>query len=346
VGLDLVHDRLIPLKGLMRKTTLALAAGAALLAAAPAADAADYAVTGGKLDWTIANVMTSFGDPARSWLGYVTFNQAGNPGSSNGTAAVTAPATLTGPTGAAAAGVTPDSARGADQTYTFGYPVSDGGQYTDKGVGTIETNGTVTFTVHGVPITVVDPLITLNGLTGTLKASGVTADRTGTPSTYDRSTDQFKLDLANAEVKLRADGSRRITGIVPLSTATTQLAGFGPNSTRYGTMSLTLALDETTPRIGAAGRDGANGTNGKDGVNGRDAELRVIRLKKAPFKTTAEVHVRLVDRASGKTVARGTAQRRTLRLGVLSGTTLKGAYLLKRTAKKASGNRQATVTIG
>ena len=330
----------------MRKTTLALAAGATLLAAAPAADAADYAVTGGKLDWTIANVMTSFGDPARSWLGYVTFNQPGNPGSSNGTAGVTAPATLTGPTGAAATGVTPDSARGADQTYTFGYPVSDGGKYTDKGVGTVETKGTVTFTVHGVPITVVDPLVTLDGLTGTLKASGVTADRTGTPSTYDRSTDQFKLDLSNAEVKLRADGSRRITGIVPLSTATTQLAGFGANSNRYGTMSLTLALNETTPALGAAGRDGKDGANGTNGKDGRDAELRVIRLKKAPFKTTAEVHVRLVDRASGKTVARGTAERKTLRLGVLSGTTLRGSYLLKRTAKKASGNLQATVTIG
>ena len=38
----------------MRTLALALAA-AALLAAAPAAGAADYTVTGGKLDWTIAN---------------------------------------------------------------------------------------------------------------------------------------------------------------------------------------------------------------------------------------------------------------------------------------------------
>ena len=74
-----------------------------------------------------------------------------------------------------------------------------------------------------------------------------------------------------------------------------------------------------------------------------DAEAR---LKKAPFKTRAEVHVRLVDRATGKTVGRGTAERKTLRLSVLTGTTLKGTYLLKRTAKKASGNRQARVTIG
>ena len=56
--------------------------------------------------------------------------------------------------------------------------------------------------------------------------------------------------------------------------------------------------------------------------------------------------MRLVDRTTGKSVARGTAQRSTLRLGVLTGTTLKGKYLLERTAKKASGNLRATVTIG
>ena len=43
--------------------TLALAA-AALLAAAPAASAADYTVTGGQLDWTMANQFAGGGDPA------------------------------------------------------------------------------------------------------------------------------------------------------------------------------------------------------------------------------------------------------------------------------------------
>jgi Htaa len=330
----------------MRKTTIALAA-AALLAAASPASAADYTVSGGKLDWTIANAFTGFGDANRTWLGYVTFNQPNNPSSSNGTATATAPATLTGPAGAPAASVDPASARGVDQLYTFGYPVAAGGTYNDRGVGSVETTGTVTFTVHGSPITVVDPLITLNGLTGTLKASGVAASRTGQPFTYDRSKPQFTLDLSNAEVKLRADGSRRIVGIIPLNTADTALTGFDPNSARYGTMSLTLGLDQSaTPQVGATGRDGANGTNGKDGKDGRDATLRVIRLKTAPFKTSTEVHVRLVDRSTGKTVARGTAERKTLRLGVLTGTTLKGKYLLERTAKKASGNLRATVTIG
>jgi hypothetical protein len=331
----------------MRKITLALATAALLAAAAPAS-AADYTVTGGKLDWTIANAFTGFGDASRTWLGYVTFNQVGNPGSSNGTATVTAPATLTGPTGAAAASsVTPDSARGLDQLYTFGYPVAAaGGTYSDKGVGSVETQGTVTFTIHGIPVTVVDPLITLNGLTGTLTASGVTAGMGGQTSPYDRSKGLFNLDLSNAEVKLRADGSRRITGIVPLTASTdTALSGFGANSNRYGTMSLTLGLEPSSVQVGATGRDGANGKDGTNGKDGRDATLSVIRLARAPFATKAEVHVRLLDRKTGKAVATGTVQQRTLRLGVLAGTKLKGTYTLKRTAKKASGKRQATVTI-
>jgi hypothetical protein len=323
----------------MRKITLALATVAALAAATPAS-AADYTVTGGKLDWTIANAMTSFGDPARTWLGYVTFNEVGNPGSSNGTAEASAPATLTGPTGAAAASVTPAAARGLDQLYTFGYPAAAGGTYSDKGVGSVETQGTVSFTIHGIPVTVVNPLVTLNGLTGTLKASGVTASARGQVSSYDRSTTQFNLDLSNAEVKLRADGSRRITGIVPLTTAETALVGFGANSNRFGTMSLTLGLEPT--QVAATGRDGKDGVNGKDG---RDATLSVIRLARAPFATRSEVHVRLVDRKTGKSVARGTVQQRTLRLGVASGAKLKGTYLLKRTATKASGKLQATITI-
>ena len=55
--------------------------------------------------------------------------------------------------------------------------------------------------------------------------------------------------------------------------------------------------------------------------------------------------MRLIDRKTGKAIARGTVQQRTLRLGVLAGTKLKGTYTLKRTAKKASGKLQATVTI-
>ena len=44
-------------------------------------------------------------------------------------------------------------------------------------------------------------------------------------------------------------------------------------------------------------------------------------------------------------VATGTVEQRTLRLGVLSGTTLKGTYTLKRTAKQAKGKLSATISI-
>jgi hypothetical protein len=332
----------------MRKTILALAA-TTLLAAAPAADAADYTVTGGQLDWTIANAFTSFGDPTRTWLGYLT-NTTGGAGASNGSAKPTAPATATGPDGAPVTEIGTTSPRGLDQLFTLTYPVAEaGGTYTDTGVGSVELGGKFTFTTHDLPITLVDPKLTLTGLTGTMVASGSSADQRGNQFPYDRSKTQFTLDLSNAEVKLRADGSFRITGIVPLSTADSAMSGFDPGSNRYGTMSLTLALTPSATQIGAAGRDGANGRdglNGKDGANGRDATFSVIRLARAPFKTKAEVHVRLIDRATGKSIARGTVEQRTLRLGVLSGTTIKGTYLLKRTAKKASGKLQATVTIG
>jgi hypothetical protein len=326
----------------MRPVALALAASA-LLVAAPAAGAADYTVTGGKLDWTIANHYAS-GDPARTWLGYATNTQG--PGAANGSVAASAPATITGPGGAGLTTVDTASPRGVDQFYTLGFAAGSG-EYTDAGVGSVELTGTFTFTVHGLPITLVDPQITLDGLTGTLKSSGTAASMSGQAAAYDRSKTQFTLDLSNATVVLRANGARTITGIVPVSTADTVLAGFGPNSRRYGTMSLTLALSARTPQVlvGATGRDGAAGPAGPAGKDGRDAELRVIRLKRAPFATKREVHVRLIDRKTRKTVARGTVERRTLRLGVLTGTKLKGSYLLRRTATKASGKREARITI-
>ena len=68
--------------------------------------------------------MTGFGDAGRTWLGYVTFNQVGNPGSSNGTATVTRPGDADRPGRRRRRIRRPDSARGLDQLYTFGYPVS------------------------------------------------------------------------------------------------------------------------------------------------------------------------------------------------------------------------------
>jgi hypothetical protein len=113
-------------------------------------------------------------------------------------------------------------------------------------------------------------------------------------------------------------------------------------------MNLTVGLEYPTTQVGGAGRDGAAGPAGlagKDGAPGRDADMRVIRLKRAPFATKREVHVRLIDRKTKKSLATGTVQGRTLRLSVLSGTSLKGTYTLKRTAKKAKGKLQTTITV-
>ena len=90
---------------------------------------------------------------------------------------------------------------------------------------------------------------------------------------------------------------------------------------------------------------GTPGPAGPAGPAGKDATFRVVRLAKAAFTTKAEVHVRLIDRATKKTIARGTVEKKTLRLSVPAGTKLKGTYTLQRVAKKASGKRTATITI-
>ena len=240
----------------MRTLTLALAA-TALLAGAPAASAADYKVTGGKLDWTMANQYTGGGDAARTWLGYATNTVpvAGPPAA--GKVEPTAPATATDPAGAAVTIIDGTSMRGADQFFTLGYPVAAaGGSYDDYGVGAIELTGTFTFTIHAAqgvpPITIVNPLVTLNGLTGTLRASG--SDSAG--AAYDRSKVQFNLDLSAATVVTRADGAKVIGGIVPRRTADNVLSGFPVDSTRYGTMKLTLAVEYPEPGDGPAGPQG------------------------------------------------------------------------------------------
>jgi len=330
----------------LRRTLTIAAAATTLLAAAPAVShAATYTVTGGKLDWTIANQYTGGSDANRTFLGYLTNATIGGPGASNGALTASSGATLTGPDGAAVATVDKNSPRGTDQLFTIDYPVSASGTLSDEGAGTFELKGTTTWTTHGAPLTLVDPQITLNGLTGVLRASGQKTVGMGTTlGPYDRSLVQFNLDLSKAEVVLRPDGSRTIKNIVPVSTASdTVLAGF-PNSARFGAMSLTLGLAYPT-QLGSPGAVGPAGPAGPAGKDGKDAAFKVIRLAKAAFATKSEVHVRLIDRVTKKTVATGTVEKKTLRLSVLSGTALKGTYTLKRTAKQAKGKLSTTITI-
>src|ERR1700742_2732270 len=105
----------------MRKLILGVTA-AMVLASAPAAQAADMKVVGGKLDWILANHWTS-GQTDRTWLGYLT-NTTGGPGAARGSMSVAAGATLTGPGGQAVdpATVGLTALRGLDQLYTVAYP--------------------------------------------------------------------------------------------------------------------------------------------------------------------------------------------------------------------------------
>lgn len=336
----------------MRKLTLAVAA-TALLAAPAGASAAEYGVTGGKLDWSMANYYVAE-DAARTWLGYVTS------GSSNGKVEATAPATLTGPGGPVTT-IDPTSPRTANDVYTLGMPVAPGGTYSDIGVGTVELTGTFTFTIRGFPITFVDPQITLNGLNGTLRASGTATGMGGQTAPYDRSKVQFNLDLSAASVTLKADGSRTISGIVPVSTTDTVLAGFGPNSRRYGSMSLRLGLAYPEPGEGPAGPQGPQGDPGPStfgtpgaqgpqgppgpqgpaGPRGKSAKISTFTLKSAPFAGSATRKVRLLQRKTGKLLGTGTLKGRKLRISHLETTTLKGSYVVRL----ANGSRRAVVTL-
>jgi hypothetical protein len=345
----------------MRKLTLALAAASILAAAAPSAQAATLTVTGGKLEWTMANHYAS-GDANRTWLGYATNSGAG-PQFANGNIVRSDVATLTGPTGAAVDTVDGTTARGVDQLYTLGYPVraANAGTYTESGVGAIELSGGFTFTIHAAqgvkPITIVDPLITLNGLTGTLTSTGT--DSHG--AVYDRAKTQFSLDLSKATVTLRADGSRVISGIKPISTADTVLSGFPAGSTLFGTMNLTLALNYPEPGTGPkgdageagqtvfgspgaqgpAGPAGPAGPKGVRGPAGKSAKISRFTLKKAPFKGSAKRKVKVLQRRTGKLLATGTLKGRKLRVRHLATTKLKGSYVLR----VANGKRKATVRL-
>lgn len=330
----------------MRKLILALST-TALLAAPATASAADYKVTGGKLDWTHTNFFAS-GDPARTWLGYAT-NTTG-PGAANGFVTAVAPATITGPAGAVTT-VDKDSPRGLDQKYTIGFPVNADGTYSDLGKGTVSLTGTLNLAVHSIPLTFTDPKINLNGLTGTLTATG-----TGQGGAVDHSKVQFNLDLSNAQVIQRADGSKLITGIVPIGTADSIMGGF-PNAARYGTMALTLGVEAIEEPVelpagkdgsagpagpqGPVGPAGPTGPAGKAGKAGKSAKISTFTLKSAPFAGTATRKVRVLQRKTGKVLATGTLKGRKLRVSHLETTKLKGSYVVRLT----NGSRRAVITL-
>ena len=135
----------------MRTLTLALAA-AALLAAAPAASAAHYTVTGGKLDWTMANQYAGSGDADRTWLGYVTNTVGGRRRRERQASMPSAGAHAHRPDAARAVSVL-DGQLPARPRPAVHARLSRGRRRTvhDEGVGSVELAGTFTFTVARHP---------------------------------------------------------------------------------------------------------------------------------------------------------------------------------------------------
>lgn len=318
----------------------ALAAGAAALPAAAEAGT----VKSAKLDWTQTNVFTG-ADPAvdHTWLGYVTGPFPANAG---GTLTPIAPAT--GDT------VNGSSGRTNTSTYTQSFPAASGTYDATDGTGTIELTGGVEFLApappagHGFDITIEKPKLVLDGLTGKLYASG---KRSGTPGTYDAAKPLFTLDLSSAEVKLRADGSRVISGIAP-ALATTGLAfpsgaqgyavGDGHNRTpnTFGTFSLTVKTTggDTGPQ-GPAGPAGPAGAPGAAGRNGANATVRTVKavLAKAPFAGGASRKVTVYSVKANKKLATGTLKGRVLKVTLEQKvTSLSGKVKVKVTGAKAS----------
>jgi hypothetical protein len=315
-----------------------LLAALALATAAVPASASAATVTAGHLDWTQTAVYNS-GTPQRTWLGYVT----GDPsvGLAGGSATPTAPAT--GPA------VDTTSPRGTTSTYTTVFPTTSGTYDPNTGVGSIDLDGGLTYTslVHMFTITVTKPRIVLNGLAGQLFASGAGG---GDTPTYDRAKPLFNLDLTNATVTLKADGSRVLSGIVP-SIATSKwafpspyLAGAGPDRdpNTFGSFSLAIAINpaDLTGPAGATGSAGTNGTNGKNGATATIRSVKAI-LAKAPFKGTSTRKVSVLN-SKGKTLAAGTVKGRVLKVTLGKAiTSLSGTVRLKITGSKST----ATIKI-
>ncbi|WP_445150265.1 HtaA domain-containing protein [Baekduia sp. Peel2402] len=311
-----------------------IAVGAAALPAAAQAGTVKSAT----LDWTQYNVYDT-GQPAgtdRTWLGYVTSTA---PPSALGSATPIAPAT--GDT------VTPASTRGTGTTapYTTVFPATSGTYDATDGTGAIELDGGLDFqsSAHGFDITVEKPKLVLDGFSGKLYASGKSG---GATPTYDRSQPLFSLDLTNASVTLKADGSRVISGIVPsLASAGTFLpsyaVGAGPNRTpnTFGSFSLTVKTDggDQGPK-GDTGAAGANGKDGAAGKNGASATIRTVKavLAKAPYTGSATRKVTVYSTANKK-LATGTLKGRVLKVTLADKvTSLSGKVKVKVSGAKSS----------
>lgn len=311
-----------------RIPTLAALALGLLAVPAPAAT-----VIGGSLDWTMDNFYAS-GDPARTWLGYVTQG----PGSF-GSAIASGDATITDRTGANIGEVTPASPTGLGEDYTLSFPAT-GGTYDEyTGTGTVALGGTITFTPHGIPYTIVNPTVTLDGTSGSLAASGEAR------AAYGPDAPIFTFDLTSSLVTLKANGTRVIdamarTGFGEFFFGRSYLPSQG---TEEFALRLRLKPDEVggpagpKGETGAKGEKGENGARGPKGADGRIVRIQTSALRRAPFGGTRQkVKVLRVKRKG--VVAQGSVRGSTIRVRLaqdFKGKRLKGVYRLKVAGKPA-----------
>jgi Htaa/Collagen triple helix repeat (20 copies) len=300
------------------------------------------------------------GNQNKTWLGYVI-----GPSLANGTVSAS--------DGALGEPVTSSSPQGPTAVYTFSYPAASGSLNTTSLTGTMDFKGTVSFVSakHGFTLSVKDPRIVLNGTTGALYASG---DGAGATTTYDQSQALFDLDLSGAAWNLAADGSWKLTGIVPAVAVTDYAfpgaptqgypAGSGPDRTpnTFGGFAISVApntgpagpVGATGPAgpigpagpkgsRGARGKRGARGPRGKRGRPGKVRKVQVARLAKAPFGKAAR-SVKLTRK--GKVVAAGTVRGRTLRVTLRGDKRLHGVYVLRPAAKATKTFSPLRIRIG
>lgn len=316
----------------------ALGALAGTLLATATADAA--AVAGGRLDWTTANVYET-GAPDgtnRTWMGYTT--APGVP-FTNGTVAASA--------GATGETVTPQSPRGADRLFTFGYEVTTGGYDAATGTGDLEAKGVVTFrsAAHGFTVTLEQPRVVLHGATGQLFASGKNAGSQSSQQagTYDRTKPVFDLDLSKAR-RTDESGVTVISGIVPAiheagyAFPGDYAKGSGPDRTppTFGTFTLRLGAPAALPPVTQPQTTPAAAAPGTPPAQTTGTKVRRVTLQRAPFAGPGLRRVTLRSTKSRRAVATGKVRGRVLTLYRVKGhklASLSGTYLLRiRNARK------------